>query len=158
MREGHWFHKRLVLARQWDIYLKHKFKSLRTFLPSLFCLRLETKGTKFSQKNKYRDFVVLAIPLSKAFHFKLHLRFSLHSWKPCWPSVAANYTAQKEWAQCWRCRAFALALWVLQQFYFLLWSFCTCFMVFLAAVLWNYIMPGCWPILSKLDYQKTFVK
>lgn len=90
MREGHLFHKRLVLARQWDIYLKARFESLRTFLPSLFCLGLETKGAKIppplpppkkrKKKKKFRDSVV--IPLSKSFYFKPHLGFSLHPWKP----------------------------------------------------------------------------
>lgn len=52
MREGHLFHKRLVLARQWDIYLKARFESLRTFLPAFFCLGLETKGAKLHPPKK----------------------------------------------------------------------------------------------------------
>lgn len=76
MKEGCWSYKSLVLTRQWDVYLNHKFESLRTFPPSLFCLGLETKGAKFPQRNNHRGFVVLTVPLSRDSPFKLHLRFS----------------------------------------------------------------------------------
>lgn len=78
MREGCCFHKRLVLTRQWDIYLKPKFESLRTFLPSLFCLGLETKGAKFPPRSKYTDFVVLATPL-ESFPFQTATQIFLTS-------------------------------------------------------------------------------
>lgn len=103
MREGCWFHKRLVLARQWDIYLKSKFESLRTFLPSLFCLGLETKGAKchpHPPKQVQR--------LCSAGHTCLE-KLSISNCISDFPYIHGNLAVfpwlqinavQKEWAQC----------------------------------------------------------
>lgn len=159
MREGYWFYKRLVLARQWDIYLKSKFESLGTFLPSLFCLGLETKGAKFPPRNKYRDFVVLAIPLLKSYPFQtasqifLTSMATLLSFHGCklMPFRKNGLSADGTEPLHWQSDFFRF-------FYFSVRLFHVLCMTFLSATLQNYIWAGCWPILSKLEYRKTFVR
>lgn len=135
MREGHLFHKRLVLARQWDIYLRARFESLRTFLPAFFCLGLETKGAKLHPSTPPKKNTETWWPY-------LSQKLSTSNCTSDFPYILGNLAVftriwinviQKEFAPYWCYRALAVAQWLLQHF--------TCFVEILSHALYD--LPIC---------------